>query len=84
MKKNYYNTKTKAQRQQWWNNLTFDEKETQIIKWQCQKEKRRKINPVPELKCNPKYPWMTEGVNGKNRKKWLAMIKKKNPWLKVA
>ena len=80
----HYKTKTKKQRQQWWNSLTPDEKDVQIKKWQVQKAKRRKIKPVQELKYNPKYPWMTEGVNPKNRKNWLAMIKKKNPWLKVA
>jgi len=82
--KNYYNTKTKAQRQQWWDNLTPDKKETQIIKWQRQKAKKRKLYSEKKLKFNPKYPWMTTGVNDKNRKKWLAMIRKKNPWLKVA
>ena len=77
-------SKTKKQRQQWWNNLTPDEKEAQIIKWQAQKAKRREINPLKELEYDPKYPWLTEGVNEKNKAQWWAMILKKNPWLKVA
>jgi len=79
-----YKTKTKAERQQWWNNLTPNEKEIQIKKWQAQKAKKRKFHPLPELEYNPKYPWLTEGVNDSNRAQWWAIIKKKNPWLKVA
>lgn len=76
--------KTKKQRQEWWAGLTFEQKGKWIEKWQAQKEERRKHLPPRELRYNPKYPWVTEGVNSTNRGKWWAMIKKKNPWLKVA
>lgn len=42
-----------------------------------------KNEPPRALKFDPKYPWATEGVNSKNKKQWLAMIHKKNPWLKL-
>ena len=51
---------------------------------QSQKAERRQGRPVKELEYNPDYPWLTEGVNDSNRDEWLAMIHKKNPWLKVA
>ena len=52
--------------------------------WESGKAERRENEPERALKYNPKYPWMTEGVNADNRDKWRAMIHKKNPWLKVA
>ena len=76
--------KTKKERRKWWRNLTPEQREAQIEKWQAQKAERRENEPPRVLKYNPKYPWMTEGVNADNRDKWLAMIHKKNPWLKVA
>ena len=76
--------KTKKERQKWWRNLTFDQQAKQIEKWQAQKAERRENEPPRLLKYNLAYPWLTEGVNESNRADWLAMIKKKNPWLKVA
>ena len=69
------------QRQQWWNGLTSEQQADHIKKRQAQKAEARKLNPPKELEFNPEYPWLTEGVNDTNRKKWSAMIKKKNPWL---
>ena len=79
-----YTEKSKKQRQQWWNSLTSEQQGEQIEKWQAQKAERRKIIPNKILKYNPTYPWLTEGVNPENKDKWLKMIYKKNPWLKVA
>ena len=79
-----YKAKTKKKRRQWWNRLTPEQQEKQIIKWQAQKAKSHKLLPDKILKYNPEYPWMTEGVNDTNRAEWWAMINKKNPWLKVA
>ena len=79
-----YKAKTKKKRQQWWNNLTPEQQDQQIEKWQAQKAKVRKLLPDKILEYNPEYPWMTEGVNDTNRAEWWAMINKKNPWLKVA
>ncbi len=76
-------TLTNKLRRQWWNRLTPEQKENFIEKRQAQKAEYRKLNPPKELMYNPQYPWMTEGVNDTNRKKWLANIKKKNPWLSV-
>ncbi len=76
--------KSKKERQEWWRNLTPDQQAVQVEKWQAEKAERRKNEPERVLKYNPKYPWMTEGVNADNRDKWLALIHKKNPWLKVA
>ncbi len=76
--------KTKKERQEWWRNLTPEQQATQVEKWQAKKAKRRENEPERVLKYNPKYPWMTEGVNADNREQWLAMVHKKNPWLKVA
>lgn len=74
--------KTKKQRQQWWKDLTPEQQGEYIEKKQVQKAERRSHEPPRVLKFNPKYPWRTEGVNSKNKKQWLAMIYKKNPWLK--
>lgn len=76
--------KSKKERQEWWRNLTPDQQQEYIEKKQAQKAERRKNEPERVLKYNSKYPWMTEGVNESNRADWLAMIAKKNPWLKVA
>ncbi len=76
--------KSKKERREWWRNLTPEQQAAQIEKWQAKKAERRENEPERVLKYNPKYPWMTEGVNADNRDKWLAMIHKKNPWLKVA
>ena len=76
--------KSKKERQKWWRNLTSEQQQEYIEKKQAQKAKRREIHPLKELEYNPKYPWMTEGVNDTNRAEWWAMILKKNPWLKVA
>jgi len=76
--------RTKKERQEWWRNLTSDQQAAQIGKWQAQKAKRRESEPERVLRYNPKYPWMTGGVNDSNREQWLATIHKKNPWLKVA
>ncbi len=76
--------KTKEQRRKWWYNLTSEQQEAQIHKWQAQKAERRKHKPViAYYENNPKYPWYKTGVNSKNRAKWLRMIKRKNPWLKL-
>ncbi len=76
--------KSKKERQEWWRNLTPEQREAQIEKWQAQKAERRKDEPKRILKYNPAYPWLTEGVNDSNREQWQKMIAKKNPWLKVA
>ena len=76
--------KTKKQRRQWWNSLSLDEQQEYIERRQAKKAKQRKNKPPRVLRYNPEYPWMTEGVNESNRANWLAMIHKKNPWLKVA
>lgn len=68
--------RTKKQRQQWWDNLTVEQKAEQVKKWQgesCEKTKA--------LEYNSEFPWLTEGVNGQNKKQWLAAICRKNPWL---
>ena len=84
--KHYNKTKqeTKKQRQQWWKLLSLDEQQAYIEKRQSKKAKRRKNQPERVLKYNPEYPWLTEGVNDKNREQWQEMIAKKNPWLKIA
>ncbi len=87
--KNYYKPKTyqyktKKQRRQWWNSLSFYQQQIYIEKRQAIKAKRHKNQSKRVLRYNPEYPWMTEGVNETNRAQWWAMIKKKNPWLKVA
>ena len=74
--------KTKKQRQQWWKALSLDEQQEYIERRQAKKAKQRKNKPLRVLRYNPEYPWMTEGVNESNRDDWLAMIHKKNPWLK--
>lgn len=76
--------KTKKQRRQWWNSLSLDEQQKYIERRQAKKAKQRKMYPKPPLRYNPEYPWMTEGVNADNKEQWLAMIHKKNSWLKVA
>ena len=75
---------TKKERQEWWRNLTSEQQQEYIEKKQAQKAKRRENEPERVLRYNPKYPWLTDGVNESNRADWLAMIHKKNPWLKVA
>jgi len=76
--------KSKKERQEWRRNLTPDEQEAYIERKQAKKAEQRENQPKQPLRYNPKYSWMTEGVNEGNRAKWWAMIKKKNPWLKVA
>jgi len=76
-------SKSKKQRQQWWNRLTSEQKAEHIKNRQARTAEKRKLNPPKELEFNPEYPWLTEGVNDKNRERWLAMIQKENPWLKV-
>lgn len=76
-------TKTKIQRQIWWTKSLSDEQRAMYIEMkQAQKAKKRKNNP-PDVSWmdNPKYPWYKTGVNRSNRKRWLKMINKKNPWL---
>lgn len=49
--------------------------------------KDKHLKPKQQLEVqdyNKDYPWLIEGVNDNNRKQWLAMIHRKNPWLKVA
>ena len=77
-----YKNKTKKQCQQWWKDLTLKQRGEYIEKKQAQKAERRKLEPPRILKYSSKYPWRTKGVNSKNKKQWLAMIHKKNPWLK--
>ena len=71
---------TKKQRQEWWKSLSPDQKEAYIKKRQDKKTlNRKKRSPI---RYNVKdYPWLNGGVNSSNREQWLAMIKKKNPWL---
>lgn len=76
--------KTKKQRQQWWSNLTWTERDEYIKSRQAKRTKQRKDRPLRPKIFNPEYPWLTEGVNEGNREQWLAIIHKKNPWLKVA
>lgn len=76
--------KSKKQHQRWWKSLTLEQQEDYIKSIQAKKAKRRQLNPPKDLEYDPKYPWETEGVNSKNRAQWLRMIKKKNPWMKVA
>ena len=75
--------KTKKQRQQWWRDLTSEQQGEYIEKQQAKKAKWRSHEPPRVLKYSSKYPWRTEGVNDKNRAQWLAVIHKKNPWLKT-
>ena len=84
MKRKTKRYKTKSQRQQWWKSLSLDEQQEYIEHRQAKKAKARKLSPPKKLKYNPTYPWLTEGVNESNRADWLALIHKKNPWLKVA
>jgi len=79
----HWKKKTKAQRQEWWKNLTEEERTEYIERRQAKKAEQRAKRPPVVLKYNPKYPWITEGVNKGNRERWLAMIHKKNPWLKM-
>ncbi|KKL24345.1 hypothetical protein LCGC14_2416240 [marine sediment metagenome] len=74
--------KTKKERQEWWKNLTEQERTEYIEHRQAKKAEHRRKHPWPALKYNPKYPWSTGGVNKGNRERWLAMIHRKNPWLK--
>ena len=74
-------SKSKKQRQQWWNRLTSEQQEEYINNRQARTAEKRKLNPPKELEFNPEYPWLTEGVNDKNRERWLAMIHKENTWL---
>ncbi len=74
---------SKKERQAWWANLSDSERQQNIERWQKRKAERRAMRPPKELKYNPKYPWMTEGVHEGNREQWRAMILKKNPWLKI-
>ena len=76
--------KSKKERQKWWRNLTSDEQQVYIEKKQAQKAEERKDQLERVLRYNPKYPWLTEGVNDTNKAEWWAMILRKNPWLKVA
>lgn len=76
--------KTKKQRQQWWANSTWAERDDYIRSKQRERMKKRRNRPLKSAKFNPEYPWMTEGVNEGNREQWQKMIAKKNPWLKVA
>lgn len=73
---------SKKDRQDWWNSLTLEQQGTYIINRQNRKAEQRKDRPLRELRYNPKYPWITEGVNASNRAAWLTMIFKKNQWLK--
>ena len=73
--------KTKKERQEWWRNLTLEQQSEYIRSRQARKAEERQDQPERALKYNPKYPWLTEGVNESNRDDWLAMIHKKNPWL---
>jgi len=73
---------TKRQRRKWWNSLSDEQRQSQIAKWTAKKNKM--VKPERILAFNPKYPWMTEGVNDSNREAWIRTIKRKNPWLKIA
>ena len=75
--------KSKRQRQQWWRSLTLEQQDEYIRRKQARKAEERKNSSPKKLKVNPKCPWLTEGVNKTNRKQWLAMIKRENPWLKI-
>ena len=60
---------------------------TQFKQWYLNENPEPKIIKVPEkkktkLQFDPKYPWATQGVNKDNKQQWLAMIYKKNPWLR--
>ena len=83
-KKNKQPNKSKKQRQLWWNSLSSDEQGEQIKKWQARKAERRRLNPVKPQTYNPKYPWATNGVNPKNKERWLRMLYVKNPWMRDA
>ena len=76
--------RTKKQRQQWWNSLSLDEQQEYIERRQAKKTEKRKNEPERVLKYIFKYPWTIEGVNADNKEQWLAIIHKKNPWLKIA
>ena len=77
-----FKKRTKKERQAWWKALSSEEQSKYIERRQAKKAEHRKKHPLPALKYNSKYPWSTEGVNKGNRERWLAMIHKKNPWLK--
>ena len=70
--------KTKKQRQAWWNSLTKEEKRLQIAKWKAKKD--AEVKPEKKLEYDPKYPWVTEGVNEENREQWQQTILNQNPW----
>jgi len=75
--------RTKAQRRAWWQNLSTEEKEKQIAKWQERKEIRQR-NRSPKLqRVSRKYPWTNPGVfvDDGNREQWQRVILKKNPWM---
>jgi hypothetical protein len=57
---------------------SLDQQKLNIIK-RVERANRRKTRKVY---IDPNLPWMTEGVNEKNKEKWLATIYKKNYWLK--
>ena len=75
--------KTKEERRLWWQNLSAEEREIWIAKWQKRKERRRKNRPPKPVKVNRKLPWMNEGVyvDDTNRDLWRRTIERKNPWL---
>ena len=76
--------KTKRQRQQWWKSLTLEQQSQQIEKWWAQKAIKRENMPLMAQDVVPGYPWLTESVNDTNKAQWMAMVLRKNPWLKVA
>ena len=78
--------KSKAQRRQWWYDLAPEQQQKQIEKWQMKKAERRRENPPGFLteRLKKAYPWYVDGVDETNRKRWLRMVHKKNPWLKSA
>lgn len=72
---------TKEQRRQWWFSLSDDEKESYIARRQQRKTEWRKLHPKKEPVYDPKYPWVTLGVDDSNREQWQSVILSKNPWL---
>lgn len=49
-------SKSKKQRQQWWNRLTSEQQAEHIINRQARTAEKRELNPPKELEFNPEYP----------------------------
>ena len=71
-KESKFKHKSKKERQQWWADLTDDEREAYIVK----KNKEKANRPARPSNCPVYGPW-----NDTNRHKWRKKVLKLNPWL---